>query len=175
MLWVEKSVPYPLIVVVLEIKMKKTNKTIFLFGIIFFALLFAAPAQAQTLPPGRAITIDEITDIIILIVNTLLGIGGVVAVGFIAWAGITWMAAGGDSKRPDEAKARLKAGLWGAAIVLGVFAITSTIENVVTRQFFNSGSYQGGTGGSGAPCTSGSQCRSGSCVPKPNGLGRWCL
>ena len=145
-------------------------------GIILTALLFAVPAQAQTLPPGQAITINEITDIIILIVNSLLGIGAIVAVGFITWAGITWMAAGGSDEKVKDAKARLKAGLWGAAIVLGVFAITATIENVVNRQFFNDGGYYpGGNAGTGAPCTSGSDCRSGSCVTKPNGLGRWCL
>lgn len=156
--------------------MNKIFKIKIFFGLILAATLFAAPAHAQTLPPGQAITINEITDIIILIVNTLLGIGGIVAVGFITWAGITWMAAGGDEGKVKEAKARLKAGIWGAAIVLGVFAITATIENVVNRQFFNGGGYYpGGTLGTGAPCTSGSDCRSGSCVPKPNGLGRWCL
>lgn len=151
-------------------------KTKIVFGLVLLSILFVVPAYAETLPPGQAITIDEITDVIILIVNTLLGIGGIVAVGFITWAGITWMAAGGDEGKVKDAKARLKAGLWGAAIVLGVFAITATIENVVNRQFFNGGGYYpGGNAGSGAPCTSGSDCRSGSCVPKPNGLGRWCL
>lgn len=151
-------------------------KTKIIFGIVLFSLLFAMPAYAETLPPGQAVTLDEITDIIILIVNTLLGIGGLVAVGFITWAGITWMAAGGSEEKVKDAKARLKAGLWGAAIVLGVFAITATIENVVNRQFFNGGGYYpGGSAGTGAPCTLGSDCRSGSCVPKPNGLGRWCL
>ena len=109
----------------------------FIFGIIILAFLFVVPAYAETLPPGEAITLSDITDLVVLIVRSLLALGGVVAAGFIAWAGITWMAAGGDETKVKDAKARLRAGIWGAVIVFGVFVIIGTIANVLNGNFFN--------------------------------------
>lgn len=105
-------------------------------GIVLIALIFVVPAHAAQLPEGEPITLGDITDLITLVVRTLLGMGGIVAAGFIVWAGITWMAAGGDDTKVKDAKARLKAGIWGAVIVFGVFVILATIESVLTGEFF---------------------------------------
>ena len=78
-------------------------------GAVVLTLILVIPAHAQELPEGNPIKLSDITDLITLVVRTLLGLGGVVAAGFIVWAGITWMAAGGDPKKVDEAKARLQA------------------------------------------------------------------
>lgn len=46
------------------------------------------------------------------------------------------MAAGSDSSKVDEAKERIKNGIIGTAVVMGVGVIINTIVAIVTRDFF---------------------------------------
>ena len=88
------------------------------------------------LPPGKPITFDELDNLIERVAQSVLVISVLLAVIFIVRAGITWMSAGADTKKVDDAKAQLKGGIIGAVIVLGVGVIINTIAAVVTREFF---------------------------------------
>ncbi len=88
------------------------------------------------LPPGKPITFDEL-DILVARVATFVMVTSVLlAIIFIVRAGVTWMMAGADTKKVDDAKAQLKSGIIGAFVVLGVGVIINTIAAVVTREFF---------------------------------------
>lgn len=88
------------------------------------------------LPPGEPITFDELDKLIERVAQSVLVISVLLAVIFIVRAGVTWMTAGADTKKVDEARAQLKSGIIGAFIVLGVGVIINTIAAVVTREFF---------------------------------------
>jgi len=88
------------------------------------------------LPSGRPITLPEIDYLIQTVATYVMFISVSLAVIFIVRAGITWMSAGANSERIDDAKAQLKSGIIGALIVLGVGVIINTLAAIVTRSFF---------------------------------------
>ena len=94
------------------------------------ALALAALAQ-PTVPVGSgggAITAGTIETLINQIVNFLITISVVVAVGVIVWGGLTWM------RDPAKGKEILKNGIIGVAIILGVGLILNTVARFVNTQ-----------------------------------------
>lgn len=61
------------------------------------------------------------------IINIVLGVLGIILVVLIVWAGVTWMTAGGDSKKVEEAKSRLINAVIGLAIVISAYALASFV------------------------------------------------
>ena len=84
-------------------------------------------------PEGEEITLAEIQNIIETIAQFLIVISIVIAVIFIIWGGIRYMASGEDKK---AAKATIWNGIIGAAVVLAVGVILNTVASLVTRTFF---------------------------------------
>lgn len=85
---------------------------------------------------GTVWNLSYIQGLIQTVANFLIIVGVIIAVIFIIWGGITWMAAGGDETKAKEAKTRIKNGIYGAAIVLGVGVILQVIAKLVTASFF---------------------------------------
>jgi len=110
-----------------------------IFAAAPLALPMAALAQLDTPESpleGVGLSLEIITGIINRIAQFMLTVGVVVAVIFIIWGGVKWMMAGDDPKKVDSAKARIKNGIIGAAIILGVGLILATISKVVGGEFF---------------------------------------
>ena len=105
-----------------------------LFPISYF--LFPGFTLAQSLPTGQPITLDVLDSIIFRVSTFVISISAVLAVIAIIWAGITYMYAGDDSSKVTSAQNRLKSGIIGAAIILGVGVIIQTVASVVTLDFF---------------------------------------
>ena len=106
--------------------------------ILFIAFLFLAVAHTAfaDLPAGQPITFDEIDNLIERVASFMIVTSVILAVIFIIWGGITYMAAGADTTKVAEAQTRIKNGVIGAAVVLGVGVIIQTIAGIVTRDFF---------------------------------------
>jgi hypothetical protein len=88
------------------------------------------------LPPGQPVTFKELDYLIERIATFMVVTSVLLAVIYIVWGGITYMAAGAETTKVDEAKTRIKNGIIGAAVVLGVGVIINTIVGIVTRDFF---------------------------------------
>ena len=88
------------------------------------------------MPTGQPITLDVLDSIIFRVSTFFISISAVLAVIAIIWAGITYMYAGDDSSKVTSAQNRLKSGIIGAAIILGVGVIIQTVASVVTLDFF---------------------------------------
>jgi TRAP-type C4-dicarboxylate transport system permease small subunit len=116
-------------------KLKKWAIPLALAALPVVALAQLPPAT----PPGTALTLDKLEDIINTVANWLIVVGVVIAVIYIVWGGVQWMAARGDSGKVTKAKDAMKAGLIGAIIVLGVGVIIRTLSAVVVRTFFGAG------------------------------------
>jgi len=83
---------------------------------------------------GSPVTLSEIQDRIQTIAQFLIVVSMVIAVIMIVYGGIRWMLAPDDSK---AAKAIIRNGIIGAAIVLAVGVILQTVAGFVTRSFFS--------------------------------------
>lgn len=116
--------------------MKMIYKILFVF-LLFLSVTHTGWAQSfADLPPGQPITFDEIDDLIERVAQFLIVVSVILAIIFIVWGGITYMAAGANATKVTEAQTRIKNGIIGAAVVLGVGVIIQTIAGVVTRDFF---------------------------------------
>lgn len=89
-------------------------------------------------PPvtGTGITLVEIERLLTRIAQFLIVVSIIIAVIFIVWGGILYMAARGDEGKVETAKSTIYNGIIGAAVVLGVGVILQTLAGVITRSFF---------------------------------------
>jgi cysteine-rich repeat protein len=73
----------------------------------------------------------DLKSIITNIIRVVLGFLGIIAVGFIIYAGFTWMTAGGVAEKIDKAKKILIRASIGLVIILSAFAIASFVINTI--------------------------------------------
>ncbi|HEY4520402.1 MAG TPA: hypothetical protein VJJ72_01185 [Candidatus Paceibacterota bacterium] len=102
---------------------------------IISILLNVSPAFATVIPPGRAITLDEVDGLIRLIARFLIVISIVIAIIAFVLSGITYMM-GGTFTDVKKAQAMFKNTLWGTTIILAIGVIINTIAAIVSREFF---------------------------------------
>jgi hypothetical protein len=72
---------------------------------------------------GTDIGTTDIRDVIINLVNVLLGFLGIIAVIIILWGGFLWLTAGGNEDQVGKARSTIIAGIIGLAIIIASFAI----------------------------------------------------
>jgi TRAP-type C4-dicarboxylate transport system permease small subunit len=65
------------------------------------------------------------------VADFLIAVALIIAVIFIIWGGIMYMTAGADEAKATEAKSRIKNGIIGAAVVLAVGMILSTVTSIL--------------------------------------------
>ena len=143
--------------------MRKTSKVIFV-GFLWLVIIGAmfqfnlnnglnraqAGSLLDTVNNGGLKTIGseaystsaEPTDIRVIvtrILKILFGFLGIIFIGLTIWAGYTWMMAGGDSSKIDEAKNRLVAGVIGLLIIFSAWSITTYVTDCVMKVTTNSG------------------------------------
>lgn len=92
--------------------------------------VFGQYAERETLSLQNAI------DVITEIRNFLLVVGIIITVAFLVWSGITYIMAGGDETKVEEAKKRLLWTIIGAAVILAVFILLETIRVVLNQRTF---------------------------------------
>ncbi|MFH1866948.1 MAG: pilin [Patescibacteria group bacterium] len=132
--------------------------------IIIVLIVLALPllVKAQSVDPGLQLTADAAglptgttspITVISIIVNSLLGVLGVVFLILIIYAGFLWMTAAGNEEKVTKAKGLIGNAVVGLAIVLASFIITSFIFTALKKSTL-------------APPATGSACSSqgGSCT-----------
>jgi len=112
----------------------KNILVILVFGVILtmplLAMALVTPVPVQS---GQAITLNEIERLIDGAARFLVVVSVIVAVIFIVYGGIRWIASPGD---PAAAKTIIKNGIIGALIILGVGVLLQTLQGVISRTFF---------------------------------------
>jgi hypothetical protein len=74
---------------------------------------------------------DALTNTVGSLIQTFLGILGIVFLVLTIYAGFTWMTAAGDSKKVDSAKNILISAVVGLVVLLSAYAISSfVIDNL---------------------------------------------
>jgi len=144
------------------------------FGIVVLTalvagLIAASPALAQSTGAGLnavgnaagiASGTTDLYTIIGRIINVALGFTGIILLGLLMYAGYEWMTSGGDAKKVDTAKTRIRNAIIGLIIIMSAFAIVNFILNALLGATssgggIGSGGPGGGVGG-GFPGSSGS-------------------
>lgn len=114
---------------------KKFKKYFFAIPAVLTAVLMAGSALAA-LPAGNAITLDDISGIVGVIAQFMIGISMVLAVIFIVLSGIMTMMAQADPGKFANGILRLKHAAIGAGVILATGVIINTVAALVDRSFF---------------------------------------
>ena len=121
--------------------MKNISKTtlvaLAVIAVLMPVLVLAALPVPTPPTTGQAIDLDDIEELVKRIAQFLIVISVIVAVIFIIWGGVMYMAARGDETRVTAAKGTIFNGIIGAAVVLGVGVILQTLAGLITRSFFD--------------------------------------
>lgn len=117
---------------------KKIGKIMIPVALMALPLLaLALPQPTNPLGDVDAVTTDTVKNIIQRIVDLLITVSIIIAVGAIVWGSVIWMTAGG-SERADTGKKYIWNGIIGAAIVFAIGLILSTLKNTIATKFFGS-------------------------------------
>jgi len=124
--------------------MKKLIATLITLSFVF-GLFLVMPAQAVTsgtidandlgLTYGAqtGLGTKDVRETVASIIQTAMGLLGIVAVVIVLIGGFIWMTAGGNDEKIGEAKKWIFAGVIGLAIILSAYALTSfVIKQLVT-------------------------------------------
>ncbi len=80
-------------------------------------------------PSSTGLSSTDVRVTVARIIRVAMGLLGIVAVVIILIGGFTWMTAGGNSEKVDQAKQWIFAGIIGLAIILSAYAIASFVIN----------------------------------------------
>lgn len=116
---------------------KTTLATLAIVAVLMPVLVLAALPTPTPPVTGEGIDLDEIEDLIQRIAQFLIVVSVIVAVIFIIWGGVMYMAARGNEEQATAAKTTIFNGIIGAAVVLGVGVILQTLAGLITRNFFD--------------------------------------
>jgi len=112
-------------------KIKRLGQHITIAGLLMMPLLVRAE-----LPPGNAITLYDVDNIVAIIARFMIVISMVLAVIFIVLSGIMTMMAQADPGKFKNGLLRLKHAAIGAGVVLATGVIINTVASLVDRSFF---------------------------------------
>lgn len=138
------------------------SSLLFVFGLA----LFASKAQALSIDTGIGETLGlgsaDLLDVVINVVQWILGLLGLVAVMVMIYGGIIWLTSAGNEQKIAKAKKIIINGLIGLVIILLAWAIVYFVMQVI-------GNTSGSSGGSCVPACGGTApyCCAGACQGSP--------
>lgn len=101
------------------------------------SLILTAPMIARAdLPPGNAVTLGDVTNIVATLGEFLVIMSMVVAVICIVGSGIMIMTSGSNSGQFTKGITWLKNAALGAGVALAAGVIINTVAAVIDRSFF---------------------------------------
>ena len=75
----------------------------------------------------------DIRETVGTVINTFMGLLGLVAVVIVLIGGFQWMTAGGNEEKVQEAKKRILAGIIGLVIIMSAYAISKFVVDAVLK------------------------------------------
>jgi undecaprenyl pyrophosphate phosphatase UppP len=115
-----------------KIKHKMLRRIIYLATVLLSTTRAHAQVQAPELPiSGQKVSLTKLIDMINQVAEFLVQVGPVIAVIFLIWGGITYMAAGANEERAQQAKTRIKNAIIGIIIIFGIGVILQTISSFI--------------------------------------------
>jgi hypothetical protein len=112
-------------------------KNLIKISVVVLALMMAAtPVFAQldwgiNYAQNVGLGTREVRDVAVNVIQTLLGILGILALIIVLIGGFRWMTAGGNEENVASAKKTIAAGIVGLIIIFFAYAIVAFVFNVV--------------------------------------------
>jgi lysylphosphatidylglycerol synthetase-like protein (DUF2156 family) len=103
-------------------------------GLITFITLVAIFTLASPIYAASA-DVTKIETFIKSVIQILVTIAGLVAMGFFVWGGVGYITSSGNPESLDRSKKTLLYSAIGLAIVLGAFVLTNIISDLATGAF----------------------------------------
>jgi hypothetical protein len=69
--------------------------------------------------------------------RTIMILGGLALLIFLAWGGVNWITAGGDKGKAEEAKSRITNAVMGMAFLVSVVAVALFLEHLFGFSLLN--------------------------------------
>jgi hypothetical protein len=126
---------------------KKNKFAIFVFGFLVYCFVFLFPAMAGPLNSDMTTSMgaqqfnflqksgfDANTNaqtIIQLVIQAFLSLLSIIFIVLILYAGYSWMTAGGEEKKVEDAKGTITRAVIGLVIIIAAFAITYFVFNAL--------------------------------------------
>jgi type IV secretory pathway VirB2 component (pilin) len=112
--------------------MSKLTKNVISFAFVAVIAVTAMTASAAlTVPEVSNLGTGDLENTAIKIIDTLLGLLGLVALVMILIGGFKWMTSGGNEEKVGEAKKLLGAGVVGIIIILAAYAIAHYVVSTM--------------------------------------------
>lgn len=87
--------------------------------------------ESAGVPSGLAMKDPRV--VVARFVNVFLGLLSIIFLGYTVYAGYLWMTAGGEEEKTTQAKAHLRNGIIGLAIILSALGITLLVTTYLIR------------------------------------------
>lgn len=131
----------------------KATSVFFVLVVLFLVFVPTVFALDTGLEYGEltGLGTQDIRISIMKIIRVVLGFVGIIALGFIIYAGFVWMTSGGNPEKIDIAKRTLRNAVIGLIIILSAFAIVSFIIQALVGSI-GSGGCVGDDCGPPPPC-----------------------
>ena len=107
------------------------KKAITLSAVLMTSLLSANPVFAQTTTGG----VSQIQTFIESIIQVMITLAGLVAVGFFVYGGFGYITSSGNPESLDRSKKTILYSALGLTIVLGAFVLTNVVTQLATTAF----------------------------------------
>lgn len=105
------------------------KKAIFTNALLLTSLIYVSPVFAQSAD------VTKIQTFITNIIQILVTIAGLTAVGFFVWGGFRYMTSTGSPDHMDQAKKTIVTSAIGLAIVLRAYVLMNIVTQVSTNAF----------------------------------------
>jgi ABC-type uncharacterized transport system permease subunit len=79
----------------------------------------------------------DLRDVVVKVIRIFLSFLALIFVILIIWGGYKWMTSLGNEDKVREAKAQIKAAIWGLVIIMLSYAITEFINYLITDRIFD--------------------------------------
>ena len=105
------------------------KKLILIQSLLLAVLFIAPPVFAQTAD------VDKIQNFIKSVIQILVTVAGLTAVGFFVWGGFRYMTSTGSPDHMDQAKKTIVTSAIGLAIVFGAYVLMNIVSQVAKNAF----------------------------------------
>lgn len=101
---------------------------------LFAALAALLPNFALAATLANPLGESDLRVIIGNVIQSVLGLVGVIALVMFIWGGMQWMLSGGDSKKVQSGKDTLIWALIGLVVIFTAYTLVSTLIKTITSQ-----------------------------------------
>lgn len=113
--------------------LKLIGYTVFKFATVFVPSIASAQVTGGTIPALNLPLLGNghFIDLAVYIINILLSVSGIVAIGFLVYGGFRYIISAGNEESAEQAKKTIQNAIVGLIIIILSYTIITAISNLV--------------------------------------------